>query len=99
AAAAGSLADDAAGHLARAARGQALEAASFEWVSPAGRRAFLVSAREAGEVAIVTFEDVTELERARRRAALLADAAANLGRSLDPGEVARAVADVAVPAF
>jgi PAS domain S-box-containing protein len=99
AAAAGSLAHDAAGHLARAARGEPLDAAAFEWASPAGRRSFLVSAREAGGLAIVTFEDVTELERARRRAALLADTAANLGRSLDPGEVARAVADVAVPAF
>ena len=95
AAAEAGLASDAAGHLARAARGEPFERAPLD----AGRRSFLVSAREAGGVAIVTFEDVTELERARRRSALLADTAANLGRSLDPGEVARAVADVAVPGF
>jgi PAS domain S-box-containing protein len=95
AAAAGTLAADAAGHLTRAARGELLQGAPFDW----GRRSFLVSARDAGGFAIVTFEDVTELERARRRSALLADAAANLWGSLDPGEVARAVADVAVPGF
>src|SRR3954451_6234531 len=100
AAAAGTLASDAAAHPARAARGEPLDVAPFEQ----GGRSYLVSARPAavagaGEVAIVTFEDVTELERARRRAGLLADAAANLGRSLDPGEVAQAVADVTVPGF
>src|SRR3954454_125193 len=42
---------------------------------------------------------VRELEAARRRAALLADAGAVLGHSLDPGEVARSVAELAVPTF
>ena len=48
-----------------------------------------------GDVALVTFEDVTELEAARRRAALLAEAGAQLGalarlRARSPHAVARA---------
>ena len=50
-------------------------------------------------MALVTFEDVTELEASRRRSALLAEASAQLGRSLDPHEVAVSVAQLTVPAF
>ena len=88
----------------RAARGERFKNVPVDWVTPAGRRSIVVSAHtvtlgEAGDVALVTFEDVTELEASRRRAALLADAAAHLGSSLDPDEVAQSVADLTVPAF
>jgi serine phosphatase RsbU (regulator of sigma subunit)/PAS domain-containing protein len=88
----------------RAARGERFQNVPVDWVTPAGRRSIVVSAHtvplgEAGDVALVTFEDVTELEAARRRSNLLAEASAHLGRSLDPDEVARAVAELTVPAF
>ncbi|MGH2969842.1 MAG: GAF domain-containing protein, partial [Solirubrobacteraceae bacterium] len=88
----------------RAANGERFQNLHVDWTTPAGRRSLAVSAHTvplagAGEVALVTFEDVTELQAARRRAALLADAGSLLGRSLDPGEVAATVADLAVPAF
>jgi PAS domain S-box-containing protein len=88
----------------RAARGERFSNVPVEWLTPSGRHSITVSAHtvslgEAGEVALVSFEDVSELQSARRRAAILADAGAHLGRSLDPGEVARAVADLAVPAY
>jgi serine phosphatase RsbU (regulator of sigma subunit)/PAS domain-containing protein len=88
----------------RAARGERLDSLHVDWVTPAGRRSVLVSADTVAlpgvpEVVVLTFEDVTELEAARRRAALLADAGAVLGSSLDPDEVAAAVARAAVPAY
>jgi len=88
----------------RAARGERFENVPVDWVTPAGRRSIVVSAHtvslgDAGDVALVTFEDVTELEAQRRRSALLAEASAQLGRSLDPHEVAQSVADLTVPAF
>jgi PAS domain S-box-containing protein len=97
--AAASLPEAAAGLLERAARGERFDAVTLECATPEGRRCFRASVRTRGEVAVVTFDDVTELEDARRRAGLLADAGANLVRSLDPGEVARAVADLAVPQY
>ena len=88
----------------RAARGERFQNLPVDWVTPAGRRSIVVSAHTvplggAGEVALVTFEDVTELEAARRRSTLLAEASAQLGRSLDPREVAEAVAALMVPDF
>src|SRR5215210_3107920 len=88
----------------RAARGDQFENVAVDWVTPAGRRSIVVSGRTvslgaAGEVALVTFEDVTELEAARRHSSLLADASAQLGRSLDPREVAVSVAELMVPVF
>src|SRR5918994_2610916 len=70
----------------RAARGERFQNVPVDWVLPAGRRSIVVSAHtvplgEAGDVALVTFEDVTELEAARRRSGVLADASAQLGRS------------------
>src|SRR5918994_4377790 len=72
----------------RAARGERFQNVPVDWVTPAGRRSIVVSAHTvslgaAGDVALVTFEDVTELEASRRRSELLADASAQLGRSLD----------------
>src|SRR4051812_18679907 len=89
--------------IARAARGERFADVRVDWVTGAGRRSVVVSSLplslEAGDLALVTFEDVTELAGARRRATLLADAGAVLGHSLDPREVARSVAHVAVPAY
>src|SRR5215212_3351407 len=88
----------------RAARGERFENVPVDWVTPAGRRSIVVSAHtvplgEAGDVGLVTFEDVTELEAARRRSMVLAEASSHLGRSLDPAEVAQSVADLTVPAI
>ena len=88
----------------RAARGERFEDVPVEWVTPAGRRSIVVSAHTVplggvGDVALVTFEDVTELEAARRRASLLAEAGTQLAHSLDPHEVAISVAELMVPAF
>jgi PAS domain S-box-containing protein len=86
--------------LDRAARGEPLERAAIE----SGGRSLAVSARpvsigEGHEAILVTLEDVSELAHARRRTTLLAEAASHLGGSLDPGEVARTVAELAVPLF
>src|SRR5436190_6372221 len=62
----------------RAAQGKRLEDVPVEWAHSTGRRSLLVSAAPFAGAVLVTLEDVTELERARRRAALLADAGANL---------------------
>ena len=88
----------------RAARGERIRGVHADWDTPAGRRSILVWAEAvplpgAGDVVVLTFEDVTELEAARRRTALLAEAGARLGRSLDPDEVATAVAELAVPTY
>src|SRR5919107_1608277 len=88
----------------RAAGGESFQNVPVDWVTPGGRRSIVVSANtvplgDAGDVALVTFEDVTELEAARRRSTLLAEASAHLGHSLDLAEVAQSVADAAVPAF
>ena len=85
--------------FARAARGERLERVPVEWATASGRRSLVVSSGPVGGAVLVTLEDVTELQSARRRESLLADAGAHLGRSLDPGEVARAVAELAVPVF
>src|SRR3954452_6129784 len=88
----------------RAAQGERFENVHVDWVTSAGRRSIVVSPHTvplagAGDVALVTFEDVTELEAARRRSTLLAEASSHLGRSLDPREVAMSVAELTVPAF
>ena len=88
----------------RAARGEHFSNVAVEWVTAAGRTWISVSAHTVelggvGEVALLTFEDVSELQSSRRRAALLGDAGADLGRSLDPGEVARTIAELTVPTY
>src|SRR5688572_23629059 len=88
----------------RAARGERVRGVHADWSTPGGRRSILVWADTvtlpgASDVVVLTFEDVTELEAARRRTALLAEAGAQLGRSLDPDEVAEAVAQLAVPTY
>src|SRR5829696_6613264 len=88
----------------RAARGERFQNVRVDWDTAVGRRSLVVSAHTVplaglGEVALISFEDVTDLETARRRSSLLADAGSQLVRSLDPGEVAAAVAGLAVPAY
>ena len=62
----------------RAARGERLEHVQVDWDTPSGLRSVLVSAFTIAldadrRVTVVTFEDVTSLEGARRRSSLLAD--------------------------
>jgi PAS domain-containing protein len=62
----------------RAARGETLSHVPVDWDTPEGVRTVLASgstiALEGGRrVTVVTFEDVTELEGARRRSSLIAD--------------------------
>jgi PAS domain-containing protein len=62
----------------RAARGERLEHVQVDWDTPSGLRSVLVSGSTIAldaerRVTVVTFEDVTTLEGARRRSSLLAD--------------------------
>jgi len=62
----------------RAARGEPVQHMQVDWDTPDGRRTLLVSGAtitlEGGhQVTVVTSEDVTSLEGARRRSSLLAD--------------------------
>jgi serine phosphatase RsbU (regulator of sigma subunit)/PAS domain-containing protein len=62
----------------RAARGEVLEHVPVDWDTPGGIRTVVVSGSTieldgARHVTVVTFEDVTTLEGARRRSSLLAD--------------------------
>ena len=95
---------------ARSSRACAPRAASasrtcpVDWDTPAGRRSIVVSATRSRSArrrasALLTFEDVTELEAARRRSTLLAEAAPLLARSLDPERSPSAVAELTVPAY
>ena len=57
---------------ARAARGERFTNVPLDWETPRGRRSLLVAGGTvavpgARPVAIVTFEDITEVETARRR--------------------------------
>jgi PAS domain S-box-containing protein len=84
----------------RIARGERLHGVAVD----SEARSLLVSADTvalpgAGEIAVVSLEDVTELQAARRHAALLAEAGPRLASSLDPAEVAATVAQLAVPAW
>src|SRR4051794_14774426 len=86
----------------RAARGERFRNVALDWDLPGGRRSIVVSGDSlalegGGQVALLSFEDVTELQAARRRAALLADAGPLLVGSLDPEELAHRVAQLVVP--
>jgi PAS domain S-box-containing protein len=83
----------------RAARGETIRGELVDWLTPAGRLSVSVTAATQDGVVLVTFEDVTELQAARRRAALLSEATGKLIRSLDEPEAARAVAELVVPAY
>ncbi len=88
----------------RAARGERLRNVAVDWVTAAGRRSIVVSGDivtlpGTEPVTVLTIEDVTELQAARRRSALLAEAGRRLASSLDPAEVAATIADLVVPAY
>jgi PAS domain S-box-containing protein len=84
------------------ARGETVSNALLEWRTPAGARSLMVSGAtvsllDSERMTVVTLEDVTELETARRRAGLLAAAGARLADSLDLPETLAAVGRVVVP--
>src|SRR5215217_2722257 len=88
----------------RIARREPFTAVRLDWATPESVRTVLVSGQlthlpDGTEVGVVTFEDVTSLEKERRRARLLASAAARLADSLDLAETLAAVAAVTLPAF
>ncbi|HWT23993.1 MAG TPA: SpoIIE family protein phosphatase [Solirubrobacteraceae bacterium] len=87
---------------ARAARGERVENMQLDWPTPHGTRTVVSAAATidvpgAGRITAVTLEDVTDLERARRRADALAEAGAVLGTSLDFDATLHRIAHLAVP--
>src|SRR5918995_2817715 len=78
--------------IVRAARGERFSNVRVDWDPPLGRRTVLVAGGTittpgAPDVGIVTFEDITAVEAARRRADALAEAGAVLGGAPRPGAV------------
>jgi hypothetical protein len=73
-----------------------------EWQTPAGTRSLVASGDTivppgSPPVAVLTFEDVTELEAARRRSDALADVAALLAGALDFDATLQVFSQLAVP--
>ena len=86
----------------RAAAGERFTNLRVDWETPGGTRSLVASADTIvppgwPPVAVLTFEDVTELEGARRRTDALADAGALLAGSLDFYETLQVIARIAVP--
>jgi PAS domain S-box-containing protein len=81
----------------RAAAGEMIDQERVDWETPLGRRSLIVSSAAVEGLVTVTFEDVTELEAQRRRAALLSEAGAVLSTSLDYEERLRALARLVLP--
>jgi serine phosphatase RsbU (regulator of sigma subunit)/PAS domain-containing protein len=86
----------------RAAAGERFTNQRVDWETPAGTRSLVASGATIvppgkPPVAVVTFEDVTELEAARRRTQALADATALLAGSLDFDATLQVIARLAVP--
>jgi PAS domain S-box-containing protein len=87
---------------ARAARGERVENFQVDWRTPAGERSVVCAATTvvvpgSGPVTAVTLEDVTDLERARRRADTLAEVGSVLAGSLDFDATLQRIAHVVVP--
>jgi PAS domain S-box-containing protein len=88
--------------VARVARGERLSEVLVDWRAPGGQRSLSVAGdtvRFAGGelVAVLTFEDVTALETARRRSTTLAGTGALLAASLDYRATLEAIARLIVP--
>jgi serine phosphatase RsbU (regulator of sigma subunit)/PAS domain-containing protein len=88
--------------LQRVAAGERLENVQVDWETPAGMRSLMASGETItppGErpVAVLTFEDVTELEASRRRADALSEISALLAGSLDFDATVQLIARLAVP--
>ncbi len=88
--------------LARVAAGERFTNLQVEWETPAGRRSLIASGDTIvppGEraVAVLTFEDITELETSRRRADALSEISALMAGSLDFDATVQLIARLAVP--
>jgi PAS domain S-box-containing protein len=88
--------------LERVAAGERLENVQVEWETSAGPRSLMASGDTIvppGErpVAVLTFEDVTDLEASRRRADALSEISALLAGSLDFDDTVQLIARLAVP--
>jgi serine phosphatase RsbU (regulator of sigma subunit)/PAS domain-containing protein len=86
----------------RVATGERFVNVRVDWETPAGTRSLVASGDTIvppgrPPVAVLTFEDVTDLEVARRRSDALADASAMLAGSLDFDATLQAIARLAVP--
>jgi GAF domain-containing protein len=86
----------------RAAAGERFANVPVEWETPAGTRSLVASGATivppgSLPVAVLTFEDVTELEAARRRSDALADVAALLAGALDFDATLQVITQLAVP--
>ena len=86
----------------RAASGERFTNLQIEWETPTGPRSLMASADTIvppGEppVAVLTLEDVTELEAARQRADALSEVGALLAGSLDFDATVQLIARLAVP--
>jgi serine phosphatase RsbU (regulator of sigma subunit)/PAS domain-containing protein len=84
------------------AGGERFANVQVEWETPAGTRSLMASGETIeppgrAPVAVLTFEDVTELEAARRRSETLADAGALVASSMDFDATLRVIARLAVP--
>jgi PAS domain S-box-containing protein len=88
--------------LERVASGERFTNLQVEWDTPTGKRSLMASGDTIvppGErpVAVLTFEDVTELEAARQRADALSEVGAMLAGSLDFDATVQLIARLAVP--
>jgi serine phosphatase RsbU (regulator of sigma subunit)/PAS domain-containing protein len=88
--------------LERVAAGGRFANLQVEWETPAGTRSLMASGDTIvppGErpVAVLTFEDVTDIEVARRRADALSEVSALLAGSLDLDATVQMIARLAVP--
>lgn len=88
----------------RAAREERFKDILLDWETPEGPRSLVISADtietdDGSRLAVVTLEDVTDIQAARRRSELLAQAGPLLAGSLDYGETLAEVARLTVPAY
>jgi serine phosphatase RsbU (regulator of sigma subunit)/PAS domain-containing protein len=86
----------------RVAAGERFTNLQVDWETPAGPRSLMASGDTVtppGErpVAVLTFEDVTDLESSRRRADALSEISALLAGSLDFDATVQMIAKLAVP--
>src|SRR5262245_30616571 len=88
----------------RVAAGERIVREQVEWESPAGPRTLVVNGDtvvmpDGERVGMVTIDDVSEIEAARRRSSVLAEASAALAESLETEQTLRTVRRIAVPRF
>jgi PAS domain S-box-containing protein len=86
----------------RVARGERIAAEQIEWQAPGGARTLVVNGEavvmpDGERVGMVTIEDVTEIEAARRRSAILAEASGALADSFDLTQTLRTIGRLVVP--